>query len=336
MILQSFAFCDGNTSKIAFLFESSIVIVNAMDMSLLFEYSTSYKFRKFSLNRTCDTLAIGTSDKFVIVLDINSKDELAKFKIENSITGIIFSPVNSRCFFVADNGGQITQIDLSLKSSSLLLSHFSTVTGVATDFSGKFIFSTDRDGKVRVSKYPDAFQIETYLLAHSAFISKILVLHDLQADRNILVCGGLDKFLTIWNIDDMTLEAKIDYSSLISDSKDTAVLDICSNGKVIYFILENSFNIFSCSKKDSNEWMIQTERSFPTQPFTICIDSEDSLWVSFDSAKNYLFKDELPISTDWMSKFAGNSKIGPILMCIDRYSKCLDKETSQKRKKNES
>ena len=85
----------------------------------------------------------------------------------------------------------------------LLLGHVSLLTDLAyvtiqdgaTDKS--YILSSDRDEHIRVSRgIPQAHVIERFCLGHSQFISKICCP---SWCSNILISGGGDNFLIIWN-----------------------------------------------------------------------------------------------------------------------------------------
>ena len=89
---------------------------------------------------------------------------------------------------------------------TLLLGHVSMLTDVAfvqlppsaeSAASREFILTADRDEHIRVSRGPpQAYIIEGYCLGHTSFVSRICVP---QWDRRVLISGGGDDFILIWD-----------------------------------------------------------------------------------------------------------------------------------------
>lgn len=84
----------------------------------------------------------------------------------------------------------------------LLLGHVSMLTDVQVGqhmVDGKmreFILTADRDEHIRISRgIPQAYVIERYCLGHKEFISKMC----LVPDTNLVISGGGDKWLGIWD-----------------------------------------------------------------------------------------------------------------------------------------
>lgn len=54
----------------------------------------------------------------------------------------------------------------------------------------RYILTTDRDEKLRISRYPQTFIIENFCLGHSAFINSVITLDD-----NIAATAGYFKII---------------------------------------------------------------------------------------------------------------------------------------------
>lgn len=83
--------------------------------------------------------------------------------------------------------------------SDPLLGHVSMLTGVAlakNELDQDVIITTDRDEHIRVSQYPKASIIDKFLFGHEAFISSILIPN---FDKSLLISGGGDNFINLWN-----------------------------------------------------------------------------------------------------------------------------------------
>lgn len=60
---------------------------------------------------------------------------------------------------------------------------------------GRFVITSDRDEKIRVTNYPQTEDIESYCLGHLAYVSAV---EQLPADNRLLSVSG-DKSLRVWN-----------------------------------------------------------------------------------------------------------------------------------------
>ena len=158
---------------------------------------------------------------------------------------------------VADKFGDVYTFSLMDDSRSLIMGHVSQVTDlVCTDH---YLITSDTDEHIRVSNYPNAYDIHTYCLGHESFISKICMIDDL------LVSGGGDQYICCW-----------DYKSGTKlDSKE----------------INNDFGI-TVMKNNKNRLMIATEKSSiltfwnvaKTLTFTKELDLKDPILdATFDS-----------------------------------------------------
>ncbi|PIO72729.1 hypothetical protein TELCIR_05333 [Teladorsagia circumcincta] len=76
------------------------------------------------------------------------------------------------------------------------------VLDVAISNNGRYMFVADRDEKIRVSRYPEAFVIQSFCLGHSAYVSSIAV----KGDR--LFSSGGDGFVHEWDAESGTSVAQ--------------------------------------------------------------------------------------------------------------------------------
>jgi len=106
----------------------------------------------------------------------------------------------------------------------LLLGHVSLLTDVAcvsmTSPLGKsrdYILTSDRDEHIRVSRgEPQAHIIEGYCLGHSDFVSKLCVL---PAYPHLLISGGGDNYLLLWDWLAGEVQQRIDLKTPVEESK---------------------------------------------------------------------------------------------------------------------
>ena len=83
---------------------------------------------------------------------------------------------------IADKSGDVYQTDLSttnnvtLTGENCLMGHLSMLLDIAfirTNDEQEYILTADRDEKIRLSHYPNAYNIEGYCLGHTEFVSHV-------------------------------------------------------------------------------------------------------------------------------------------------------------------
>ena len=101
-------------------------------------------------------------------------------------------------FFILDKSGDVLSFNLKPPSDtySCLLGHLSMLLDVAISPCGKYIVTCDRDEKIRVSKYPNSYNIQCYCLGHTDFVTNIQVLPNFS--DNILLSASGDGSIRIW------------------------------------------------------------------------------------------------------------------------------------------
>uniref|UniRef100_A0A2C9LQY1 tRNA (guanine-N(7)-)-methyltransferase non-catalytic subunit n=1 Tax=Biomphalaria glabrata TaxID=6526 RepID=A0A2C9LQY1_BIOGL len=87
--------------------------------------------------------------------------------------------------------------DAAVHGGTLLLGHLSMVLDVLLVERDFLIVTCDRDEKIRVSRYPDGFQIESYCLGHTQFVVTLAYDEDLK----LLISGSGDASVRVWTLD---------------------------------------------------------------------------------------------------------------------------------------
>ncbi|KAK3867100.1 hypothetical protein Pcinc_027414 [Petrolisthes cinctipes] len=77
-----------------------------------------------------------------------------------------------------------------------LLGHLSMLLDVALSEDNKFIITADRDEKIRVSHFPQAYDIHTFCLGHTEFVTEVVPLPG--TTHHLLSCSG-DGTLRLWD-----------------------------------------------------------------------------------------------------------------------------------------
>jgi len=106
---------------------------------------------------------------------------------------VLFTP-DSKHILVADKNGDVYKFDTeAVSEGELLLGHLSMLLDIVIDSRGKFVLTADRDEKIRVSKFPNSYNIHNYCLGHTEFVTCICFL-----EEDLLLSGSGDGTVKVW------------------------------------------------------------------------------------------------------------------------------------------
>ena len=120
-----------------------------------------------------------------------------EFIVDRKLIKLIFSSCDH--ILGGDKSGDVHQFDLSSGSQKLLMGHCSMLLDMVFSSNGQngqsnqYLITCDRDEKIRVSRYPNSYHIESYCLGHTEFVSSIVLIDD-----QTLVSGSGDGTLRFW------------------------------------------------------------------------------------------------------------------------------------------
>ncbi|XP_052707298.1 tRNA (guanine-N(7)-)-methyltransferase non-catalytic subunit wdr4-like [Crassostrea angulata] len=99
---------------------------------------------------------------------------------------------------VADKWGDVFRFSVTdpQKEGLLLLGHLSMLLDILTTKGDKYVVTTDRDNKIRISEYPNSYNIHTYCLHHTEYVSSVVY----NEDPEILLSGSGDGTIVIWDL----------------------------------------------------------------------------------------------------------------------------------------
>ncbi|KAF8216772.1 WD40-repeat-containing domain protein [Mycena galopus ATCC 62051] len=158
-------------------------------------------------------LATSGNDKLLKLWQIDGLKLLNERELPKNPTGLAFTQ-DGQTILSSDKFGDIFSYELnpppqtveqkkaSLAShenpsgGKLILGHTSFLTAFLLSFDEKFIITADRDEHIRVSWYPQGYNVEMYCLGHEKFVS---ALHIPPFAPTELVSGGGDPMLKIWD-----------------------------------------------------------------------------------------------------------------------------------------
>ncbi|XP_054713631.1 tRNA (guanine-N(7)-)-methyltransferase non-catalytic subunit wdr4-like [Uloborus diversus] len=154
------------------------------------------------------SIAISNSFKFIAASDFRNSLYLWG-KVESSFKLISVRSLSRRCHkliftnsgsnvIVSDRGGDVFLFSVSNfdDSGKLILGHICLITDIAISENDDYLATCDRDAKIRISCFPNCYNIHSYCLGHQDFISS---LHFLPFNNEVLFSSSGDGTLRLWN-----------------------------------------------------------------------------------------------------------------------------------------
>ncbi|XP_019867914.1 tRNA (guanine-N(7)-)-methyltransferase non-catalytic subunit wuho [Aethina tumida] len=144
-----------------------------------------------SFSKNGEYCVVSTENKQVIVFD--SKLQAVKnFIVNRAASKVLFTSHND--VIVADKTGDVYLYKLNEEPQPiLLLGHLSVVFDVILSECEKYIITCDRDEKIRVSYFPNAYNIVSFCLGHKEFVTTLKIV------KNTLISASGDGTFRYWN-----------------------------------------------------------------------------------------------------------------------------------------
>lgn len=246
---------------------------------------------EFSTNKRY--FAVVTGDKKLLVWNIVEKTEAMTLPLLKRPTCLCFCNKED-AVIVGDKSGDVYNFKLGGENiePNLLLGHLSMVLGVAVSANDKFIISADRDEKIRVSFYPNAYSIHSYCLGHTELVSCLKLV-----SVNLLLSGSGDKTLRLWNFKDGIELSCFKISSKLKSSFVT-VSKIAYHDGLIAVIGEGCFSVLFLFCHE-NTLTYRESYNLTKQPYDISFQN-GSLFVLVCDVKNQIVV--LDMSQDGISE----------------------------------
>lgn len=286
-------------------------------------------------------LAFCTLSKTLCVIAINQLEMSVKhlFELARGASKVKFTP-SGRYIVVGDKSGDVYLFDLQKKDDigTLILGHLSLLLDVLVTPDEKYILTCDRDEKIRVSSFPNGYNIITYCLGHREFVSSI---HLLPHNDGCLISTSGDATVRFWDYKfgkeimafdtnsylestnlnangqtDINIAAITDAVAILVDNVTSLVCVALGNLKTILVIKctsEFESNKLECcvsqtiSLQDSNPWRL----TFSSNWLWIVLNSEGKVTVKVMQLKvnSCTFNDDLPNSMEQLLKNLNSQEI---------------------------
>jgi len=229
--------------------------------------------------------AAGGDDKEVYIYSVGTWSLLGKFKSQKKLSCVLFTPDNAH-ILAANKYGDILAAPVPgeksatiLNTMEVIMGHFcSIVMSMSISRVEKYnVATTDRDGKVRITTLPKTFdhgahEIVSFCLGHEKFVSSCAFIIDKANNSELIVSGGGDGLLKLWN--------PLNGEELDSVNVSTPVLTMVPNkgGDRIFVALDGSNEIVSLSVKGRKIEITSHKADIPTIT-GMDVSGDDTLWI---------------------------------------------------------
>ena len=200
----------------------------------------------------CLTMSVDNSylcgaytDKRLVAWDVSTGDIVGQTVVHKKPTAVVCSSMvtggeeeaalQSNFVLVSEKGGEVWACPLpSLSRSCKLIGHTSSViTDMVLSPDGKRIVTSDRDEKIRLTKFPESATIFGYCLGHTDVVTSVAFLS--TPNPLLLVSTGWDHRICLWDTTECELLDTVTISSSISSvSKDNDNEKDDGGGEKIY------------------------------------------------------------------------------------------------------
>ncbi|KAI9278018.1 WD40-repeat-containing domain protein [Sporodiniella umbellata] len=202
---------------------------------------------------------------------------------------------NASLGIAADKFGDVYCHNFSVSEEEKLnpiLGHVSMVTDMVLTSDDKYVITADRDEHIRVSRFPNGYNIESFCLGHTDVITHISLL---PWNESLLVSAGGDGTVRVWDylngkqIQSLDIKEQIEqYKPVASDANsEDAIVDtlaICEKEKLLVVGFGKSPALIVLEwTEDEFVYKETVVTSLPILDVTF--DLQNQLWVSSDASK---------------------------------------------------
>ncbi|KAJ2780836.1 tRNA (guanine-N(7)-)-methyltransferase non-catalytic subunit trm82 [Coemansia interrupta] len=175
--------------------------------------TTSGNIRAAAFSPTGRFFALCTEGKSLLIYDTSAWTLLRHLTSDKRTNALAFDPLETHVL-AGDKFGDCTSIPLdAAHSPSVILGHVSILCALAfTHTTPPMLLTCDRDEKLRISRYPNAYNIQAFGLGHSEFVTSV------AAPRfapQVCMTGSGDGSLRLWDVRDGGLLHTVELSSLL-------------------------------------------------------------------------------------------------------------------------
>ncbi|CAO3616772.1 unnamed protein product [Cunninghamella blakesleeana] len=314
---------NGNTFTVFNTSDGNIVKEFTSDIENKTPYSDIHCCVSFNAD---GTLFVSTGDdKEIRVYDTENEWKIVSSQFAAKRVNAVQFSKDGKQIIVADKFGDVYCHPITPSEEKLapIVGHVSMLTDVVLSNDQKYVITADRDEHIRVSRFPNGYNIETFCLGHTDVITIIRLL---PWDTNILISAGGDNTIRTWDFVKGKEIQSLNYlehiNKYIPEDIDKTKLPIVSNIK--FSVNTNTIAVVIAKIPGVLlfKWN-QEEKSLEYKEIIECnqtildveFDLENKLWVSL--LPNTDADDLVTIFENIDEKFKQIDKENPILKSVN-------------------
>ncbi|KAL2645446.1 hypothetical protein R1flu_013033 [Riccia fluitans] len=270
--------------------------------------------RAISFNDKGNFFSSAGDDKLVKLWNTESWSCIKTIRLPKKVTSVAFSK-DSKWVLFADKFGAVYTLPTAVKEEkdepAQLLAHCcSIITDLEVTSEGKYIVTSDRDFKIRVSVFPadplkGAPEIWSYCLGHTSFVTCTAFVGSQTSGQQLLVSGSGDSTVRLWDyktgkmlhvFDTNELEAVRDDKTVDCAARAVIGLSVSPDGSIVAVLLERFTGVLLLEYDDLGKRLkhlqsiILSEHVVPT---SLAFDVASRLWIVAGAAESIELGDQL-------------------------------------------
>ncbi|KAI7891892.1 WD40-repeat-containing domain protein [Mucor mucedo] len=289
-------------------------------------------YRCMSFNKDGTLLATSGENKQICVWDTQDWTVKNTKPAHKRINAVQFTSDSSE-IVAADKFGDVYNHSLkddtpvSEDKQLPILGHVSMVTDMVLSEDDKFVVTSDRDEHIRVSRYPNGYNIECFCLGHTDVVTCVSLL---PWNKSILVSAGGDGVVRVWDFLKGSQIQAIDLKEQIEPYKPTAA-DANSKDAIISslsFDNKNKLVAVAFAKSPAvlilawNDDKLSYKQTIVTESpiLDIAFDNEGKLWMSHDGQQLVSVYNEAFEKVDTIAEKINNTEVCQADKIFDLYT----------------
>ncbi|XP_030284093.1 tRNA (guanine-N(7)-)-methyltransferase non-catalytic subunit wdr4-like [Sparus aurata] len=257
------------------------------------EETGSDKVLAFTVSPSGKLLALTDDNKRLFLLHCEPSWRCISTRfVVRRCTSLRFSQAEDQ-LLAADKSGDVYSFSVvePQKEGELKMGHLSMLLAVTMSPDDRFIITADRDEKIRVSHLRSPYNIQSFCLGHTQFVSALLVP---PGHPHWLLSGSGDGTLKLWEFEsgrklqscDLT-EPEETPSTEADEQKKPSVCRISSSPDARYVAVQcervSTLHFFTLDQKAEEKLVPHSRLLLPHCPLDVTFDPEGRLWALMDS-----------------------------------------------------
>jgi WD40 repeat protein len=273
--------------------EREVVLSLGYDGNILSQVSLLKKVCCLTADGAIRRLAVAiekegnAKDENVFVYEMDGAGSLTRLfglTLPHEATQMQFANYRGQQSLFVLNSGDLDCINLASETLKGILGSIAAGTSFAINQSGKHIVTADRDGKIRISNYPDTYNIRAYAFLHEEFVPGLAFLDEatfLSSDGNGVIAR--------WNIDGSLVKSEqlFDCGATIRQLSviDPSMVAAITQGKKSVYII------------DTATLTITQEIPLPSEPISIDLSNDGTIWILASQAVYRVSQNDRTVQT---------------------------------------